>query len=363
MHFQHDLHSRGNARHLLDKIEVECPKLLWIRLGGPNCGTGNKHDTLRATHICQIADAQLNAGRALIIEANSRNLAWQLRAVQQFIPKPQVSDHHWCAHERLAGVKRHYCRSTVRIATNVNLGREFLCDCPQQTPHVNSKDMTANEFQARYNVVLRSIAERVVCGCPSMPLQQAKSLKEDGAVRLHTQPESIFVPKSQAQSYPASQSSTSCLAARTEQNSRHSMMMLSRRIESDARRLRTSHDFAFATCSNLIREVLDCTSLQTSHSVGSSPDSGSANQIISFGLDCMGSNAGITYLSQQLPETTRYLNQFGAFHCATPPWNMILVSDAAKSLPHQAVKRLPGSIVQTIGVGDYSGGDECMVPT
>ena len=37
----HDLHSKGKFNQLSEQLAASKPRLLWVRLSGPSCGSGN----------------------------------------------------------------------------------------------------------------------------------------------------------------------------------------------------------------------------------------------------------------------------------------------------------------------------------
>ena len=41
----HDLHSQQQYNNLADQFDAQRPFILWIRLAGPACGSGNNSDT------------------------------------------------------------------------------------------------------------------------------------------------------------------------------------------------------------------------------------------------------------------------------------------------------------------------------
>ena len=52
------MHSRGELDLALQRMAVEKPELLWIRLAGWGIGSGNRVDRARATLLVRLADAQ-----------------------------------------------------------------------------------------------------------------------------------------------------------------------------------------------------------------------------------------------------------------------------------------------------------------
>jgi hypothetical protein len=66
----HDLHSKQQFNRLADQLHADKPLLLWIRLAGPACGSGNRRDDRRATYLVRLALEQMASGRHLIIEGN-----------------------------------------------------------------------------------------------------------------------------------------------------------------------------------------------------------------------------------------------------------------------------------------------------
>ena len=66
-------------------LEVHSPRMLWIRLGGPAAGTGNRHDNQRALHLSQIALRQIDKGGLVVLEANARSMVWSLDSCKSLL--------------------------------------------------------------------------------------------------------------------------------------------------------------------------------------------------------------------------------------------------------------------------------------
>ena len=362
-HYQHDLHSKGHVRYLLNKLDVDSPSVLWIRLGGPNCGSGNKHDTLRAEHLCAIAERQQQAGRLVVIEASSRNLAWNLRSIQRYVERLQVTDHAWCHHETLC-VSRTPCNSLVRIAANVGLQARFCCKCPVETHHTHMRSMSHHESEARYSLVLRSIIRTLLQAADCAPefveqpaqvvdaplskttetqlMTRCRTLELGLSAPMHTQPESVYAPH------------TASLTSGPSHREDMLVSFLNTESENHAKRARLDAQFDFQTCLRILSLCKLRSSAMPRAASRSLKTDGSSVYV--FGLYKHGSYIGITNRTFDDQELVKYLNAFCKHHQGQPPWTSFALNDNVQIRPHRDSRNLTSSQNQLIGLGNYKGG-------
>ena len=69
----HDLHSKGKFYALSDRMKVDKPTLLWIRLAGPACGSGNRRDDHRTSYLVRLIHEQISSHRFVVLEGNVRS--------------------------------------------------------------------------------------------------------------------------------------------------------------------------------------------------------------------------------------------------------------------------------------------------
>ena len=74
----HDLHSRGQAELLLQRLKTSRPDVLWCRLAGPCAGTGNKNNSRRTENLVRLIRSQLLAKQVVVLEANDRSQVWNM---------------------------------------------------------------------------------------------------------------------------------------------------------------------------------------------------------------------------------------------------------------------------------------------
>ena len=58
-----DLQSKGKYDQLANQIAASKPKLLWVRLAGPACGSGNRRDDRRASFLVRLLLQQVSCSR------------------------------------------------------------------------------------------------------------------------------------------------------------------------------------------------------------------------------------------------------------------------------------------------------------
>ena len=419
IHFSRDLHSKDQLRRILNMLEVHSPRMLWIRLGGPAAGTGNRHDNQRALHLSQIALRQIDKGGLVVLEANARSMVWSLRFVQELVERLHVYDHAWCWHERRMDVRTQACDTVIRIATNVNLPGPYDCECPPGTLHIHSKQLSQSERHGRNEQVLRSIVQVALSG--ARPHGASFPLVPD---RTRGRPESTnrempspFVSQSMnetpcanvgANSYSLSPSAGSLALHHDHRDGglkavkagssghvqyrghgphasvEHQTCITSKGLEVDAllaelsaapnvdsfmvcraamiqlaedhsRRSRLDSDYSFDSFKTCLR-ILNLLP-SAGHSTNRQPViSSKGGSCNVLGLFKHGAEVGITQLSLEIPETCRYLNGFATEHKAVGGWTSISVNHNVALQPHWDFGNLRGTLNNLIGLGDYSGG-------
>ena len=96
----HDLHSQEQFNRLSDQLNSQKPSLLWVRLAGPSCGSGNKRDNKRAEFLARLVLEQLRTKRVAILEGNVRSQGWNLRPIRELMAQlPHDSKHLWCRYQ------------------------------------------------------------------------------------------------------------------------------------------------------------------------------------------------------------------------------------------------------------------------
>lgn len=109
------------------------PRLLWCNLTGVSTSSGTSQDRRRGWNTARLIQAQLNAGRDVVLIASARNGAWELDGIQQACNNSQLktSLHRLCAY----GVK---CErsllpkgTVLRCTATFELPSMDRCNCPQ----------------------------------------------------------------------------------------------------------------------------------------------------------------------------------------------------------------------------------------
>lgn len=149
VHFHHDLHSRKQCQDLLTELEFQKPALLWIRLAGPFSGSGNRHDALRSEHLVRLIQQQRTKGRFVVVGANDRSQAWNLRAMREVFDDLHMSLHQWCNYEPHANQP---CCSKIKLLTNFPFPSRDQCQCGSHEEHLHQKDI-AHAHQKQCHVL------------------------------------------------------------------------------------------------------------------------------------------------------------------------------------------------------------------
>ena len=85
---------------LADSLNPCKPSLLWIRLAGPACVSGNRKDDRRAEFLVRFVLEQISLGQAVIVEGNVRSEGWNLRPITELSQRGlNESLHRWCRYQ------------------------------------------------------------------------------------------------------------------------------------------------------------------------------------------------------------------------------------------------------------------------
>ena len=129
----HDLHSKGKFNYLSEQLAVNKPRLLWVRLSGPSCGSGNKRDESRAAFLVRLVLQQMASDRLVIVEGNLRSGGWNLRPFRELRELGMHETLHvWC---RYQPIEDDACSATTRIWSNVEMASCAECHCRTDRKH------------------------------------------------------------------------------------------------------------------------------------------------------------------------------------------------------------------------------------
>ena len=139
IHF--DLHSKLQFNHLANRLQAEKPKILWVRLAGPACGSGNRKDDRRASFLVRLVLEQLNSSGKVLIEGNIRSEGWNLRPIQELRTQDKLREtlHKWC---RYQSPQDNACSATTRILSNAEITDCGECKCWTDRQHFAVKCFT-----------------------------------------------------------------------------------------------------------------------------------------------------------------------------------------------------------------------------
>ena len=372
VHLHEKLHCKQQLRYMIGMMSVQRPKLLWIRLGGPHSGSGNKHDNVRANNLMQIAQLQIRSGRALILEANSRSLAWSLQHVQDVVQHLNVNKYAWCGIENSVEQTQPPCNTIVQIATNlVGLG-SVVCECSLNTAHISRKQLPTEDFHRRRQQVLGNIWHRAVRIMNDRTLSVGVSAP--AATHNHSQSESFAVDApggapatatsrkrvsfeisgdSFAKGSSASLGKQLSFSVDSSSNQKYSgSEQLAADTEQKAVDAMMRKDFSFKTC----LEILNPIPLNRHPTTRAATAADESSSCFVFGLFKHGAEIGITSRSERFPQTTKFLNKFGAHHGAIGQWTSISINFNSQLDMHWDFGNLRGSLNQLIGLGNYQRG-------
>ena len=77
----HEMHCQRQYNNILaDHLDAQRLFILWIRLAGPACGSGNKRDNRHSELLTRLVleQMQMISRRIAVIEGNSRSEGWNL---------------------------------------------------------------------------------------------------------------------------------------------------------------------------------------------------------------------------------------------------------------------------------------------
>ena len=336
LNIHHDLHSRGHYEHLRDQFATMRPKVMWIRLAGPCVGSGNKRDSQRTMHLCNLAEQQLSAQGVLVLEANARSQAWHLKEVQVLTQKLFLTEHVCCRYEGVVAKGGVPCNTVLRMFSNVRVPDGSQCACPPGRLHVPLNRIAKAEADERWLVVMRGVV--------------ALALQANTAVMAvqHKQPESIIPDR---EDRDVEHYVTVPLKRESE-----SMVVCNATLvqhEELCRAARSQANFSFETCLQLLQGA----SLKGTTKPRLPTVSAAGHEVFVFGLYCHGADVGITRRTEEHPELVLYLNGFMRFHGGSGAWSSIAVNDNVRAKPHRDHNNAPNSSNQIIGIGNYKGGE------
>ena len=154
----HDLHSQQQYNSPADQLDAQKPFILWIRLAGPACGSGNRRDNRRSEFLIRLVLEQMRSRRIAVIEGNVRSEGWNLRAIREFQTQmPFESKHVWC---RYQPIDHDPCSATTRICSNVLLSDRSTCLCRTDASHLTLKQLS--DPKAVEALVLSGIIQQLV---------------------------------------------------------------------------------------------------------------------------------------------------------------------------------------------------------
>ena len=360
VHMHEKLHCRRQMRYMAGLLSVQCPRILWIRLGGPHSGSGNRHDNVRASNLMHLAQLQVQSGRTLVLEANSRSLVWSLQHVRDVVQHLHVSQFAWCRTENSTeGSAREQppCNTVVQIATNlVGLG-SVRCECPAGTAHVGCKLLSSEDFHRRAKQVLSNIFQRA----------DLLGRKRTIATHIHSQSESLAVDapcgapaavlNRKQVSFEVSEDDFKDMHASSSQRQAFRTTQVVNSTPADAelksQAALTNGDFSFKTCLEILNAI-HLRSHPTARAATALNDTGSSCYV--FGLYKHGAEVGITGRTEKFPQTVKFLNHFGAYHGAVGEWTSMSINFNTQLDMHWDFGNLRGSDNHLIGLGNYREG-------
>ena len=183
----HDLHSKGKYMQLADRLNSTKPSLLWIRLAGPACGSGNRKDDRRAEYLVKLVLAQISLGRAVIVEGNVRSEGWNLRPIRELSQRGlNESLHKWC---RYQGQDDDACGASTRIWSNLELISCSECQCRTDRKHFTMKQF-ADVSKLEAAVLLHIMQDVLSCvrnnACDIQPESKNDAIPPTKLSSLHT---------------------------------------------------------------------------------------------------------------------------------------------------------------------------------
>ena len=138
-------------------MKLDKPTLLWIRLAGPACGSGNRRDDHRTSYLVRLIHEQISSHRFVVLEGNVRSQGWNLRAIQELGRSGVLfeSMHVWCRYQPEI---EDACSAVTRIWTSVELPSCDQCLCKPDRMHFTVKHF-ADATSIESSVLLHATRE------------------------------------------------------------------------------------------------------------------------------------------------------------------------------------------------------------
>ena len=348
--FHHDLHSKRHLESMLRTLQHQKPAVLWLRLAGPASGSGNRTDSRRTDNLVRLARVQADAGRSLVVEANTKSGAWHMNAIMELCQKLHTSRHAWCRHEVLTHSDSLPCNSELMVCTNFPMPDYSQCRCPNGTRHVSSKSLSAD---LRIRTVLESLVDIALReGCAVL-----RNYQYNGP--LHGQPESPINMQSQDCSTLSlgTKSSMEIGLGFTATRAGHSSSRFdpsSHDGEALAKLALEDQNFSFEVC----LKVLEGMRFQPQYKNRQvqSIDAPSQGCYV-FGAYSYGAFYGVTRNLLNLPCAVRYINAFLRAQGALMPWSSFSINHNTVLKPHKDHNNQSDSHNQSIALGPFQGGE------
>jgi hypothetical protein len=123
------MYSSGERDLLLQRMAVQKPDLVWIKLKGWGTGSGHKIGRKRAANMTMLAVRQVTEGRHLALEASPYSGAWSLQEYQALIRQLHVTKHAVCNYDVKVPGRDAMLDQTVQYATSFRMTDCGSCKC------------------------------------------------------------------------------------------------------------------------------------------------------------------------------------------------------------------------------------------
>ena len=348
--FHHDLHSKRHLESMLHSLRHQQPAVLWLRLAGPASGSGNRVDARRTENLVRLARVQIDSGRCLVIEANSKSGAWRMNAVMELCRTLHLSRHVWCRHERLQSSDSFPCRAELTLCTNFVMPSLNECRCPDGTKHVTSKSLSAD-------VRMRSVLQSLV----DIALREGRVVLGDTIIDngpSHGQPESFNL----SHNYRDNESSSSAMSSSRvsvgfrptpNDSSLASGPQNMCTGEAFAKQALDQSDFSYDTCLQVLCGI-DLSS-QTQRRQVQKSKAGTKGCFV-FGAYSYGAFYGVTRNLLKAPWAVKYVNLFLKSRGAVSPWSSFSINCNTVLAPQKDPNNVAESVNQSIALGPFQGG-------
>ena len=131
-----DMYSALQCNLLCTKLSQGRPALLWLRLGGPHAGSGNRRDGKRASTACRLVRLQHELGGLFMVDANLRCTTWDLSVVSECLAEHQHVVVPWCS-------LGYNASGTTKLVSNVPLSSFPPCQGHERHPSLREFDKVA----------------------------------------------------------------------------------------------------------------------------------------------------------------------------------------------------------------------------